>query len=102
MTRIPAWATSAGITQADRELASRDASLGVGHVWTEVGCPAYRTLKPADCTCRGTITPTMGWQSCRYVFDGNDAEDGDYYRCIVHDCLTLGHDVSCEKAGDDQ
>lgn len=43
-------------------------------------------------------TPTMGWQTCRYVFDGTDPEDGDYYRCVIHDRLTLGHEVSCEGA----
>lgn len=26
-------------------------ALGCGHVWTNVGCPAYRTYNPADCTC---------------------------------------------------
>lgn len=33
------------------EAALRDASLGVGHTWTAVECPAYRTLDGADCTC---------------------------------------------------
>lgn len=28
-----------------------DASLGVGHVWTNVRCPAYRSLEPSDCNC---------------------------------------------------
>lgn len=50
-------------------------------------------------------TPIMGWQDCRYVFEGNDPEDGDYYRCLTHDPdgerLTLGHEVSCEKATED-
>lgn len=36
----------------DYERASKDASLGVGHVWTTVECPAYQTLVPSDCTCR--------------------------------------------------
>ena len=45
-----------GVTREHWELASRDASLGVGHVWTEVGCPAYRTMNPADCTCRDAWT----------------------------------------------
>lgn len=31
--------------------AGLDASLGVGHIWTAVSCPAYRTLDGADCTC---------------------------------------------------
>ena len=35
------------------QLAAADASLGVGHVWTRVACPAYRSLNPADCTCGG-------------------------------------------------
>lgn len=34
------------------DLATRDARLGVGHIWTEVSCPAYRTLNPADCICQ--------------------------------------------------
>lgn len=46
------------------------------------------------------FVPQMGFQSCRYVYDGNDPEDGDYYRCLIHDAVTLGHEVSCEKAGD--
>jgi hypothetical protein len=36
----------------DYERASKDATLGVGHIWTTVACPAYRTLVPSDCTCR--------------------------------------------------
>lgn len=43
-------------------------------------------------------TPDMGWQDCRYVYEGNDPEDGDHYRCTVHGYLTLGHQVSCEGA----
>lgn len=31
---------------------SKDASLGVGHIWTATRCPAYRSLDPTDCTCR--------------------------------------------------
>ena len=27
--------------------------LGVGHVWTNVGCPAYASRNPLDCTCNG-------------------------------------------------
>ena len=30
-----------------------DASLGVGHVWTNIHCPAYKSYDPADCVCRG-------------------------------------------------
>jgi hypothetical protein len=49
-------------------------------------------------------TPDMGWLDCRYVYEGNDPEDGDYYRCLTHDALgealTLGHQVSCEKASE--
>lgn len=33
------------------DLAARDAGLGVKHIWTATGCPAYRTYDPADCTC---------------------------------------------------
>lgn len=45
-------------------------------------------------------TPIMGWLSCRYVYEGTDAEDGDYYLCVAHGATTLGHQVSCEKAPD--
>lgn len=41
-----------GVKPEHWELSGRDATLGVGHVWTEVRCPAYRTLDPADCTCQ--------------------------------------------------
>jgi len=42
----------AGVVTWDHYLlAATDASLGVGHCWTEVPCPAYRTLDPKDCTC---------------------------------------------------
>jgi hypothetical protein len=38
-----------------------DAGLGVGHVWTNTSCPAYRSQDGADCTCnnqpRGGNTP---------------------------------------------
>jgi hypothetical protein len=30
----------------------RQAGLGVGHIWTDMSCPAYRTMSPSDCTCR--------------------------------------------------
>lgn len=30
-----------------------NAGLGVGHVWTEVKCPAYLTQRGLDCTCGG-------------------------------------------------
>jgi hypothetical protein len=29
-----------------------DASLGVGHVWTNTDCKSYRTYDPLHCTCR--------------------------------------------------
>lgn len=35
-----------------RSIAARDAGLGVGHVWTNMHCPAYRSLDPRDCRCR--------------------------------------------------
>lgn len=34
-----------------QEAAGRDASLGVGHVWSNTRCPAYATYAPEDCTC---------------------------------------------------
>lgn len=35
-----------------RDRASKDASLGVGHIWTNTRCSAYTSLNPTDCTCR--------------------------------------------------
>lgn len=32
--------------------ASQKAGLGVGHIWWETRCPAYRTLNPTHCTCK--------------------------------------------------
>lgn len=45
-------ATPEGVKPENWELASKDASLGVGHLWTAVSCPAYATFEPADCICR--------------------------------------------------
>ncbi len=43
------------VTQENWDLASRDASLGVDHVWHNMRCPAYRSFDPNDCTCtKGT------------------------------------------------
>lgn len=42
------------VAEVDHSFAARDASLGVGHIWTAAHCPAYSTLRPADCTCRAT------------------------------------------------
>lgn len=33
------------------DAAGKDASLGVGHVWTNTSCPAYKSYDPKDCTC---------------------------------------------------
>lgn len=41
-----------GVRPEHWALADRDATLGVGHCWTEMACPAYRTLNPSDCDCR--------------------------------------------------
>lgn len=40
------------MTKEHWDAAARDATLGVGHIWTTVSCPAYRTYNPKDCTCR--------------------------------------------------
>lgn len=32
---------------------TESAGLEVGHIWTAVQCPAYRTQVGADCTCGG-------------------------------------------------
>lgn len=40
----------------NQELAARDASLGVGHVWTNVMCPAYRDYDPVNCECLSDAT----------------------------------------------
>lgn len=34
-----------------RVVGGSDSSLGVGHIWTEVACPAYRSFRPTECTC---------------------------------------------------
>lgn len=42
-----------GIPSAElSELVTRDASLGVGHVWTSIRCPSYRSHNPIDCVCQ--------------------------------------------------
>lgn len=38
----------------NKELAERDASLGVGHIWTNVQCPAYASYDPSECVCRAS------------------------------------------------
>lgn len=45
------------------------------------------------------FVPVMGWLSCRYVWEADDAELGGIYLCTVHGSTTIGHDVSCERAG---
>ena len=37
--------------------AAKDASLGVGHIWTATRCPAYRSLQPDDCACQPDTFP---------------------------------------------
>lgn len=32
--------------------AGHAADLGVGHIWTNVSCPAYSTFRPVDCDCQ--------------------------------------------------
>lgn len=56
LTQWRIWSLSydqvpAGVLPEHWHAAAVDASLGVGHVWTAVSCPAYRTLDGADCTC---------------------------------------------------
>lgn len=61
------WTVALGtghrVHRDDRPLAERDASLGVGHVWTATSCPAYRSLLPAECTCRAGSCPRTGRSS---------------------------------------
>jgi hypothetical protein len=33
------------------DAAGKDASLGVGHIWTNTSCPAYKSYDPKDCIC---------------------------------------------------
>lgn len=51
--RNPALASKApdGVSQENWDRAGNDAGLGVGHIWTNTRCPAYRSLDPSDCTC---------------------------------------------------
>lgn len=59
-------------TLAHAALAGRDASLGVGHVWMNMACPAYLTFNPADCICQRptestTALPPIGAKgTCRH------------------------------------
>lgn len=41
------------VDEALWEAATKDAGLDVGHVWTEMRCPAYDSLNPDHCTCQG-------------------------------------------------
>lgn len=34
------------------DAAGHATGLGVAHMWNNIGCPAYRSLRPSDCTCR--------------------------------------------------
>lgn len=43
-------------------------------------------------------SPVMGWMDCIYRLDGTDTDGTKFYRCVVHDSLTAGHEVSCEGA----
>ncbi len=45
---------------ANWELAGRDSTLGVGHVWTMTRCPAYRSVAPSDCICQ-TLKDPRDW-----------------------------------------
>lgn len=47
-----------------------DAGLGVGHIWTEVRCPAYRTLIGADCTCNQKEGADMPEHVCDEICQG--------------------------------
>ncbi len=79
--------------RADRGIETSHAEMGAIIQWAS---PDLVTSWPV------TVEPVVGDLSCRcaYVFDGE--EDGiEWWRCIKHDCLTMGHEVSC-KAGMDQ
>jgi hypothetical protein len=41
-----------------------DAGLGVGHVWTNTSCPAYRSQSGADCNCNGNSSVTPNCARC--------------------------------------
>lgn len=51
------------MTTEHERLAAQDATLGVGHVWTNVRCPAYRSYNPAECTCT-SITTNLAAFTC--------------------------------------
>jgi hypothetical protein len=40
-----------GVRQDLWDAAGENAALGVGHIWTNTKCPAYKTFDPNDCTC---------------------------------------------------
>lgn len=45
---------------------------------------------------REEIESVQGY--CTYVLDGIDTDGSKWYRCILHDALTLGPDFQCEDA----
>jgi hypothetical protein len=83
---VPSYIMSMGSTSAPDGVAQdlwdasgRDASLGVNHIWTNVRCPAYRTLDPADCICgkRATSNAPEAWTNDDLYKDGNDPRWGE-------------------------
>lgn len=47
------WLPAIRLAFDDYFAAAADASLGVGHVWTNTACKAYSTYRPTDCVCNG-------------------------------------------------
>jgi len=84
-------------------LASRDASLGVGHIWTAQACPAYRSYDPAQCTCLSWYVEAAPEGTAYAVgpYPSRTAAESFRSRCFTGDygTLTQDPDPAARKTG---
>lgn len=81
------------------DAAGKDASLGVGHVWTNTSCPAYRSYDPKDCTCKKTAARTAardGW----WPLVPDDRYPGEN-KLVCPDCGSADVSISGNNLGRD-
>lgn len=62
---------------------------------------ARRQIESAQTILDGLIEADTSWRDCygtgcAMAYEGNDPEDGDYFRCTVHGYLVLGDAYVCE------
>jgi hypothetical protein len=50
----------------------------------------------------GPYLPVLGASDCTYIFDGTDGDGTDWYRCLTHNDLSIGHDAPCAAYMDAQ